>query len=54
MTTEGILYGNFKGKSMAAIWWNGRWIWVNIRSCFGGGYWDNDQPWDNDDGWDNG
>lgn len=31
-----------------------RLLWRNIRSCFGGGDWNNDQPWDNDDGWSNG
>lgn len=31
-----------------------RLLWRNIRSCFGSGGWDNDQPWDNDDGWSNG
>lgn len=28
-------------------------LWTSIRSCFGNGYWDNDQPWDNDDAWSN-
>ena len=29
-------------------------LWSSVRSCFGGGEWNNDQPWDNDDGWNNG
>ena len=29
-------------------------LWFNLKSCFGGGDWNNDQPWDNDDGWSNG
>ncbi len=28
-------------------------VWQNVRSCFGGGGWDNNLPWDNDDGWKN-
>ena len=28
-------------------------LWSSIRSCFGKGYWDNNQPWDNDDAWSN-
>ena len=29
-------------------------LWCNLKSCFGGGDWNNDQPWDNNDGWNNG
>ena len=29
-------------------------IWKSISSCFGGGYWNNDEPWDNNDSWNNG
>lgn len=31
-----------------------RLLWRNIRSCFGSGGWENNQPWDNNDGWNNG
>ncbi|MBD5384904.1 MFS transporter [bacterium] len=42
-----------EGKRVQAIWHEGRIIWEGIRSCFGSGYWRNDQPWDNDDAWRN-
>lgn len=29
-------------------------IWQLLKSCFGGGYWNNTQPWDNKGGWHNG
>lgn len=28
-------------------------VWQAVRSCFGKGYWINDNPWDNDDAWEN-
>lgn len=29
-------------------------VWALIRSCFGNGYWRDDQPWNDNDGWNNG
>lgn len=29
-------------------------IWTWIRSCYGGGFWDNAKPWLNDDYWKDG
>lgn len=46
-----IYYGK---KATTAIYKGLRIIWQSIRSCFGGGYWNNDQPWNNDDSWNNG
>lgn len=43
----------FFGRTITAIYQAGQLIWEAIRSCFGAGYWDNDQPWDNDDAWSN-
>jgi hypothetical protein len=28
-------------------------IWQIIKSCFGGGFWNNRSPWNNQDGWRN-
>ena len=28
-------------------------IWQIIKSCFGGGFWNNKSPWNNGDGWRN-
>lgn len=39
------------GWAVIAICCGAQVIWEAIRSCFGVGYWDNDQPWDNDDAW---
>ena len=30
-----------------------RMVWELIRSCFGRGFWVNEQPWNNEDGWKN-
>jgi hypothetical protein len=39
------------GKVIQAVYYGVKKVWEAIRSCFGAGYWDNDQPWDNDDAW---
>lgn len=28
-------------------------IWQIVKSCFGGGFWNNKSPWNNGDGWKN-
>lgn len=41
-------------KAVLFIYKGIRLIWKSIRSCFGSGGWDNNQPWDNNEGWNNG
>lgn len=45
-----IYYGK---KAVSAVYAGARLVWQAVRSCFGGGGWNNDKPWDNDDGWKN-
>ena len=45
-----IYYGE---KAVSAVYAGARLVWQAVRSCFGGGGWNNDKPWDNDDGWKN-
>jgi hypothetical protein len=54
MKIDDILYGNYRGRPMAAIWWAGRWIWTIVRSCFGSGKWVNINRWSNTERWNNG
>lgn len=39
----------YRVKNGVAVLW-----WSLIRSCFGNGFWHNDQPWRDDEGWKNG
>lgn len=41
-------------RLLVSIVYAGRVAWEGVKSCFGGGYWDNDKPWDNKDAWNNG
>lgn len=43
-----------KSKPLLAVIYLGKTFWEGIKSCFGGGSWDNNKPWDNNDGWNNG
>lgn len=54
MKLSDVAAGRFAGKVVVGIYMAGKWIWLAVRSCFGGGGWDNDKPWDNDEGWSNG
>lgn len=55
--------GFYKGKEIANVYHKNRVInaiykgavlvWEAVRSCFGKGFWVNEQPWDNEDGWKN-
>ena len=40
-------------KAIIAIYRGTRLIWSAITSCFGAGFWKNDESWSNDDGWAN-
>ena len=44
---------SFGQKVITAIYHGARVVWEAISSCFGKGYWINEEPWDNDDGWTN-
>ena len=39
--------------AIVTVYHNGAIVWQGIRSCFGGGLWQNDKPWLNDDAWKN-
>lgn len=41
------------GKGITAIYAGARLVWQAVRSCFGGGWWNNAKPWDNAEGWKN-
>lgn len=44
----------YYGKRIIAATYKGlKLIWQAVRSCFGAGYWNQDQPWNNEDGWKN-
>lgn len=45
-----IYYGE---KAVKAVYYGIKLVWKSVRSCFGGGGWDNNLPWDNNDGWRN-
>ena len=38
-------------KAIQAVYKGAVLVWQAIRSCFGRGYWDDDEPWDDDDAW---
>jgi len=38
-------------KVVSAVYKGAVLVWQAIRSCFGMGYWDDDQPWKDDDAW---
>lgn len=40
-------------KAIATIYQGSKLVWEAIRSCFGKGFWVNEQPWSNDDAWKN-
>lgn len=46
------------GKYTTEIWsfFNNEWmvVWSAIKSCFGNGFWSNNEPWSNDEPWNNG
>lgn len=46
-----------KGRETTEVWLfvKGAWrvVWELIRSCFGRGFWVNEQPWNNEDAWKN-
>ena len=48
--TSLIYYGR---KTVIAAYKGLRLMWQLLKSCFGGGRWNNLQPWDNKDGWKN-
>lgn len=41
----------FSKRVLLEIRKGSRIIWTSVRSCFGGGSWDNDRPWIDEDGW---
>lgn len=48
------LSARFWGKRIVVSVYQGlKVIWLNIKSCFGNGYWENEQPWINNEGWKN-
>lgn len=40
-----------QSKTVQAVYKGARLVWQAIRSCFGGGYWDDNKPWLDDEGW---
>lgn len=40
-------------KVATEIYRGARLVWTAIKSCFGAGYWVNDEPWLNEEGWKN-
>lgn len=40
-------------RAIAAVYKGFDLVWSAIRSCFGKGYWINDQPWVDNDAWKN-
>lgn len=38
-------------RAIAAVYKGTRLVWEAIRSCFGAGYWVDDNKWDNEDKW---
>lgn len=43
----------FGKKAISAIYKGAKLVWSAVSSCFGKGYWINEQPWDNEDAWKN-
>ena len=41
------------GKKISALYIGDKLVWIAIRSCFGGGFWKNENPWLNVEGWKN-
>ena len=42
-----------KGKIVSAVYRGAKLVWQAIRSCFGAGYWVDDNKWDNEESWKN-
>lgn len=40
-------------KAIQIVYHLSKVVWQAIRSCFGGGFWQNDKAWLNDEGWKN-
>lgn len=40
-------------RTILTVYKGTRVVWELIRSCFGRGFWINEQPWVNSDGWKN-
>lgn len=40
-----------EGRVISFVRKGARLVWQAIRSCFGAGYWINENPWIDDDGW---
>lgn len=38
-------------KVITAVYKGSQLVWSAIKSCFGKGYWINEQPWSNIDAW---
>lgn len=53
-TSNKIVQVILNNKIATAIYLGVKLVWNSIRSCFGNGYWDNDQVWNNDESWNNG
>ena len=43
----------FEVKTVSVVYRYGKIIWQAIASCFGRGFWINDNPWVNTDSWKN-
>ena len=41
----------YDNRAIIAVYKGARLIWAIIKSCFGKGYWINEQPWMNNDAW---
>ena len=52
---NGIEFGSIyhNNEVIAIVYHNGKIVWQGIRSCFGGGLWQNDKPWLEDEAWKN-
>lgn len=44
----------YQSKVVAYIYHLGKLVYQSVRSCFGGGKWDNTKPWVNEEAWNNG
>lgn len=40
-----------KNKIIASVYKGSKLIWEAIRSCFGKGFWANEETWNNNEGW---
>ena len=48
-----IIARHYGLKVISTAYKGARLIWQLLKSCFGGGFWNNKQPWDNKGGWRN-